>query len=332
MSFRGWPKQELRIAGERTVEAIFPVILSASRATDLPAFYAEWFRNRLEAGYLQWVNPFNAHQIQYVALRDVRVVVFWSKNPEPLLPHLDALDERGIHYYFQFTVNDYESEGLEPRLPPVSQRIQTFRSLAERVGRERVIWRFDPLLLTRDLSAEILLERIQRIGEELQGHTSKLIFSFADIAEYRTVRERLARAEVGWVDFTRERMVDFAGRLSKIGRALGLPLATCAESIDLTALGIEANRCIDDELMIRLWSRDTALMRFLGYEPNLFGETNRPVLKDKGQRKACGCIVSKDIGRYRTCAHLCRYCYANGSAKEAIRNHERHNPRAESIL
>ena len=129
-----------------TIEAMAPVIISASRSTDIPAFFAKWFINRLEAGYCVWYNPFN-QKPSYISFAQCKVVVFWTKNPKPLIPLLYELDERGIRYYFQFTLNDYEKEGFEPNVPSVAQRIETFKELSKLIGKERVIWRFDPFTL-----------------------------------------------------------------------------------------------------------------------------------------------------------------------------------------
>jgi len=150
------------------VEAVAPIIISASRSTDIPAFYAEWFIDRLKAGYCVWYNPFN-QQPMYVAFNNVRAVVFWSKNPKPLIPYLHELDERGIHYYFQFTLNDYEEEGFEPNVPALENRIATFKELADQIGKERVIWRFDPLIMTDTVGVDELLRKVEYIGNQLKG-------------------------------------------------------------------------------------------------------------------------------------------------------------------
>ena len=138
----------------KQVEATAPVIISASRSTDIPAFYAKWFFNRLAKGYCVWYNPFN-QQPMYVSFKKCKVVVFWTKNPAPIIPYLPELDKRGIHYYFQVTLNDYEQEGFEPNVPSVKSRIATFRLLSELIGKERVIWRFDPLIVTPQLTTAI---------------------------------------------------------------------------------------------------------------------------------------------------------------------------------
>jgi hypothetical protein len=167
--FSGWDKEKIDLADNTPAQAICPVIVSASRATDIPAFFAEWFRNRLEAGYLLWINPFNAKQSQYVSFRKARVIVFWSKNPKPLIQYLPEIDAKGIHYYFQFTLNDYEHEGLEQNVPSLTQRVETFKTLSERLGKKRVIWRYDPLILTDNLTIDSLVDRIAGVAGQIKG-------------------------------------------------------------------------------------------------------------------------------------------------------------------
>ncbi|MDX9866535.1 MAG: DUF1848 domain-containing protein [Kiritimatiellia bacterium] len=295
--------------------AVEPVIVSASRSTDIPAFFPEWLVKSLARGVVEWINPFTRVP-QEVSFRKTRVMVFWSKNPQPLIPHLPEIEKRGLHYYFQYTVNDYGNEGLEPHVPPLAQRIATFKALSERLGKRRVIWRFDPLILTDALSVPGLLEKCRRVGDALAPYTEKLVFSFADILTYARVARNLARAGIRAREFRPDEMRAFAAGIAGLNKGWGLQLATCAEKMDLASYGISHNRCIDDRLMIELFPHDPALMAFLGYRPDLFAAPSRPHLKDKGQRKACGCIVSKDIGMYNTCPHLCAYCYANTSAQD----------------
>jgi DNA repair photolyase len=287
--------------------------------------------NRLRRGYTRWVNPFN-RESEYVSFSESRVIIFWSKNPKPLIPFLSEIDDRGINYYFQFTVNDYEQERLEPDVAPLAQRVETFRQLSERVGKKRVIWRFDPLILTDDLTVDRLVDRVARVAEQIKSFTERLVISFADIAVYTKVRNNLAREHVSYHEFTPELMIEVAKRLQPLNRAWGLKIATCAEAVALEPYGIEHNRCIDDRLMIDVFRQDRKLMDFLGYEADLFADPSRPYLKDKGQRKECGCIVSKDIGMYDTCRHLCVYCYANTSCKAVENNLRRHRDDSDAIV
>ncbi len=332
MAFRGWEKEKLTLPDGNIVDASCPVIISSSRATDIPAYFSTWFRNRLEAGYMRWTNPFNANQVQYVSFSRARVIVFWSKNPKPLLRYLPLIDERGIHYYFQYTLNDYDAEGLEPNVAPLRKRIEIFKHLSDEIGPKRVIWRFDPLILSDSLTSDELLSRIERIASLLHNYTKKLVISFADINMYKKVRNNLARQPHEYREFTSELMVDFAKQLNELNKSWGFDIATCAENVDLEPYGIKHNRCIDDDLLIDLFSDDIELMSFLGYEPDLFGKSIHPYLKDKGQRKECGCIVSKDIGKYNTCHHLCTYCYANSSVKAVENNLRRHSPQSDTII
>lgn len=284
-----------------------PMITSASRATDIPAFYADWFFRRLDRGYIKWRNPFSG-QDSYVSFGNTRFIVFWSKNPAPLFPFLPMLKERGIGCYIQYTLNDYEEEGLEPNVPPLSQRIDTFHRAVEALGRGAVVWRFDPLILTDKINIDTLLEKIAHIADSLVGYTEKLVFSFADIESYKKVSRNLRQSGINYREWDEESMREFAARLSALNRDnYNFRLATCAERIDISEFGIEHNRCIDPELISRLAPNDVILQNFL-YNART----------DTGQRKACGCILSKDIGAYNTCPHGCLYCYANTSSASAL--------------
>lgn len=151
-------KTSLILENGSAVQAACPVIVSASRSTDIPAFYTDWFFHRLKTGYSVWTNPFNGVK-SYVSYAKTRFIVFWSKNPLPLLPYLDTLREKNIGCYIQYTLNNYEAEGLEPGVPPLERRIDTFLKLSAHLGKQAVIWRFDPLVLTDSVSVELLLEK-----------------------------------------------------------------------------------------------------------------------------------------------------------------------------
>lgn len=349
-----WQPIQIKRENGENVKAQAPIIVSASRSTDIPAFYADWFFHRLKVGYSAWTNPFNGVK-SYVSYQDTRFIVFWSKNPRPLLQHLDYLKERNIGCYIQYTLNDYEKEGLERGVPKFSERVDTFKLLVDKLGKGRVIWRFDPLLLTDDISIDALLTKIERIGDQLQGYTEKLVFSYADILSYRKVKANLEKNHIPYQEWTESQMLEFAERLAELNKKWGYTLATCGEKADLQQFGIEHNHCVDDALIIRFAYEDKKLMDFLKVKtfpmpvPNLFGESEPlpedAILlpnntyathgdnRDKGQRLFCGCIVSKDIGEYNTCPHLCEYCYANATKQLALQNWECHkaNPKGETI-
>ncbi len=344
-----WQNTDIIVDGQ-PVKAQAPLIVSASRSTDIPAFYADWFFHRLEKGYSAWTNPFNGVK-SYVSYENTRFIVFWSKNPRPLLPHLDYLKERNIGCYIQYTLNDYEKEGLERGVTKLSERINTFKQLVDKLGKGRVIWRFDPLVLTDNISIDALLSKIEHVGDQLQDYTEKLVFSYADILSYRKVKANLEKSNIPYHEWTEPQMLEFAERLAELNKKWNYTLATCGEKINLKMFGIEPNHCIDYDLIVRFAHYDKQLMDFIGAtiktrKYDLFGEPepipasaillsdDRYVIKDGGQREFCGCMRSKDIGEYNTCPHLCEYCYANTNKVIAITNYRKHkdNPNNESII
>ena len=259
----------------------------------------------------------------------------------------------GIHYYFQVTLNDYVDEGFEPNVGPVAQRIDVFKRLSETICKEKVIWRFDPLIVTPNLTARQLLTKVFHVGNQLKGYTDKLVFSFIDVKAYRKVQNNLIKETPYYTRETVESAEPSGSYLTELVEGLAklrehwkeegwnLTLATCGESIDLDKYSIEHNRCIDGELMEELFADDKELVYYLHTgklpEPDLFSgipeiPIGRKNLKDKGQRKVCGCMISKDIGMYNTCRHFCVYCYANTSRESVLKNKDRHNDYSESII
>jgi len=330
--WKGWDRVPLTIPDPADrkqticVDAIAPLIVSASRSTDIPAFYGDWFMARLAAGYVRWKSPFGGSPI-YISLKKTRMVVFWSKNPAPFFPHLATLDRMGCSYYFLVTLNDYDTERLEPGVPPLDERIDTFIRLSRRIGRGRVVWRFDPLILTDRITVRDLLEKIQSIGNRIAAHTERLVFSFADIEKYPKVRYNLQKMAVtGAREFTDDEADELCSGLAVLNRRWGLSITACAERRDLSRFGIGRGQCISYDLMIREFGHDRVLMEFLHADDRQApGELAAPAdpsrrLKDPGQRNTCRCIASKDIGQYSTCMHLCTYCYANTSPERVRSN------------
>lgn len=330
-----WPRVNIRTPeGEK--EAIAPLVITASRATDIPAFHADWLFKRFRQGYCVWMNPFNG-QPTYVDLRGVRAAVFWSKNPAPLMRRLAELDAMGLTYYFQFTLNDYDAEGFEPGVPPLAGRVEMFRELAKRLGRERVAWRFDPIVLSDSLSTDKIAERIENLAGQLAGFTEKLTFSFLIMEKYAKVRAKLRRLPGRVREPSLTERHELAQRLGEIGRRHDITVAACCEEMDMAAYGIAPSRCVDGDLLLRLGANAPALAAFLTQSG---GQTALPGLeivdyarlKDSGQRKNCGCVLSKDICQYDTCPHHCAYCYANTSVAGVERNCAKMTGGAASIL
>lgn len=332
------PHERVLLATESgiKVEAVAPAVISASRATDIPAFFSQWFFNRLEKGYCAWRNPFNGKKY-WVSFQNTRAIVFWSKNPLPLLPYLPILDKKKIACYFQFTLNDYEEEGLEPFVPPLSLRLETFRLLSQKLGPERIVWRCDPLILAGNTTPEILLEKIGRIGEALEHKTKKLVFSFADVRNYARVKRSLAlylggMEEANRAEPTLVQQKQLAGGLARLRdgwqkSGWAMELAACAEDTDLREFGILKSNCIDAALIGRLCARFSQQ----GLLPGLSGCSAISLPRDRNQRNGCACAESKDIGAYGTCRHFCLYCYANSSRSKVENNLRAYNPESECL-
>lgn len=293
------------------------MIISASRRTDIPALYSEWFLNRVRAGWCLVPNPFNSRQVSRVSLKpeNVDAVIFWSKNPAPMMPHLDELDARGLRYCFLFTLNDYPPE-LEPNVPPLRNRMEVFTQLAKRLGPLRVIWRYDPIIISNRTSVQSHLEKFAMLVQSLEGSTSRVIVSILDW--YQKTDRRLMDLEKEGYAFDREALQrpSTGSLLSDMGRMAkeaGMEIYTCAEPTDFSQFGVPPGRCIDDALLRRIWPSIASFV------------------KDPSQRKDCLCVSSKDIGMNDTCVHGCAYCYSTRNLQVAVRRHKEHDPASPAL-
>ncbi len=297
------------------------MIISASRRTDIPAFYADWFMMRVREGFFYRVNPFNSRQVTGFSLKpeDVDAVCFWTKNPRPLMQHLDELDERGLNYYFQFTLNPYDTT-FEPNVPPLQERIETMIELAGRIGRKRVVWRYDPVILTSATPASWHLEQAERIAGKVCAATGRLVFSFYDF--YGRGEGNLSRALSGrgiiLEDITApelEKSLEQVARgFKEVADRHDLQIFSCSESVELADIGILHGACIDGNLV-----------------RELFG-VNGSFKKDRYQRKGCNCVESADMGIYNSCRFRCAYCYANFNAGMIERNNRKHYTDSPALL
>lgn len=280
------------------------MIISASRRTDIPTYYSEWFLNRIREGFVYVRNPMNIHQISKIALTPdiVDGIVFWTKNPTPMLPKLDELKD--YVYYFQFTLNAYGKD-IEANIPSKNDIIiPAFRELSRKIGAERVIWRYDPILLTSKYTIDYHVKYFEEIAKRLSGYTLKCVISFLDI--YRNTKTNLKGSDL--LPLQETEMLVLAMKLSDIAHKYHLAVESCAERINLEQFGISHGHCIDGNLFQRL----------LGQKLDLD--------KDPNQREECSCMASIDIGMYNTCKNGCLYCYANHSSKAVIHNFKMHDP------
>lgn len=286
------------------------MIISASRRTDIPTYYSEWFFNRIRQGHVLVRNPMNPHQISKICLTPdvVDGIVFWTKNPIPMLSKLDLLKE--YMYYFQFTLNAY-GQDIEPGVPSKNDEIiPAFQNLSDKIGANRVIWRYDPILLTKTYTAEYHIRYFEKLAKRLSPYTQKCTISFLDF--YRNTEKNLADLSVQKT--TLETLESLAQSLAQIAHSYGLKIDTCAEKIDLQKYGIDHAHCIDGSLFAELL--DCPLKTH----------------KDKNQRLECGCIESVDIGAYNTCQNGCRYCYANHNFKTVRTNAQKHHPSSPLLI
>ena len=288
------------------------MIISASRRTDILAFYSKWFMNRIEAGWCQVPNPLNYNQLSYISLKpeDVDAIIFWSKNPAPIIDYLSELDRRGFHYYFQFALNDYPKV-LEPGIPSLEQRIRTFQRISNQLEPLRIVWRYDPIIISNRTPPSFHIDKFSNIAAALKRYTRRVMVSLVDFYQ-KTDRKLSALESEGFV-FDRgatdsQSVCDLLKEISSIAKQNEIDIFTCAEERDYSSAGIPPGRCIDGELIYRLWS--------------LKGHTK----KDPTQREACLCVVSKDIGINDTCVHGCPYCYSTQNMTLAKRRYSEHNP------
>ncbi len=262
------------------------MIISASRRTDIPAFHADWMMERLREGFVLVRNPFNAHQVSRISLEraDAEAVVFWTKDASNMMAHLGELDGRGYRYLFQYTLTPYGQE-IEPGVDK-KRAMEALLGVSHRIGKRRVIWRYDPILLTEEWTAEKHIRMFERMCTRLEGAAERCVISFVDL--YRSVK----RSAPGVFAPDEAQMRMMAREISEIARAHGMVPSACAEAIDLTEEGVEQRGCIDQ--------RDIEAL--LGVKISAD--------RDQTQRPACRCVRSVDIGAYDTCGHGCVYCYA----------------------
>ena len=280
------------------------MIISASRKTDIPAYYSEWFINRIKEGFVYSRNPLNAHQISKIPLNPnvVDCIVFWTKNPIPMIPRLEELKD--YNYYFQFTLTGYGKD-MESNLPDKKTKlIPAFQELSDKIGPERVIWRYDPIAFNATYTPEYHIKAYKQIAEALSGYTKKCVISFVDM--YQKIQKNMQEMNIH--EESDETMYSFAEKLYGIAKENDMVLATCAEKIDLLPIGIEHNACIDKSVIEKICG------------------CTLKVKKDPSQRMECQCVESREIGSYNTCANGCRYCYANHSPEMVKKNMARYDP------
>jgi len=280
------------------------MIISASRRTDIPAFYSEWFFNRIKAGFVMVRNPTYRHKISKIDLNPevVDCIVFWTKDPKNMFKNLDLLDQMKYNYYFQFTLTPYGKD-IETNVPAKEEIIASFQYLSDKIGKNKVIWRYDPIFLTDKITTDYHIKHFELLAKKLHKHTEKCIISFVDLHQ----KNKRNREEMKLLDIDTDTMRSLAKPIYDIAQSYGIAVEACAEKIDLSDIGIRKAKCVDGDLISQICGGKIKLG------------------KDKAQREACGCIESTDIGAKNTCNHRCLYCYATNNCDIATNNLSSHN-------
>lgn len=283
------------------------MIIQTGLRTDIPAFYSQWFLNRLKAGYVLVRNPYNPTSVTRYRLSPdvVDLIGFCTKNPAPMLPHMDALKPYGQYWFV--TITPYDTD-IEPNVPPRERVIEDFRRLSQIVGPDSMGWRYDPILITEKYTLQRHIDDFERMAARLSGSTRTCVISFIDL--YRKVRRNFPEAR----EVRREDRIALGRAFAEIGRRHGMTVKSCAEGDELAPYGVDCSGC----------------MTVSTYETALHARLNPP--KQKSARSECACHLSCDIGAYHTCAHLCRYCYANYDERTVRANLLKHDPESPMLL
>ncbi|NQT61265.1 MAG: DUF1848 domain-containing protein [Bacteroidetes bacterium] len=283
------------------------MIISASRRTDIPCYYSEWFIKRLQAGYVLTRNPMNYSQVSRVSLSQdvVDCIVFWTKDAENILDKLKYIDTLGYNYYFQYTITPYGID-IEKNLRPKKQIIENFKLISSLLGKHRVLWRYDPIIINEVYTVEYHKKAFTEMCRQLSQYTNSVVISFVDLYAKLRLKE-IQEIPLNTIEILAE-------VIGSTARKYSIKVQSCCENIDLTPFEIHPGSCIDQSVI------EKACGCKLKLKP------------DKGQRKYCNCAESIDIGAYNTCLNGCLYCYANCNDEKIRLNYEKHDPSAEFLL
>ncbi len=283
------------------------MILNTGNRTDIPAYYSHWFYNRIEEGYVFSRNPYDPSQVTRYLLdpETVDCIVFCTKNPAPMLDRLDRLN--AFNQFWSVTITPY-GEDIEPFVPPKENVMTTFKTLSEKVGLNRISWRYDPIFITENYSVDFHLRTFEQMAAELEGYTDNCVISFIDLYE------KTKRNFPGIRPVRRDERLSLGEAFVRIGREHGMIIRPCGEGSELESAGADCSGCLSCAV----------LERAVGLPLSV---------PDSAQtREACSCILGNDIGAYNTCGHGCLYCYANDDRKTVEANRMQHDPRSPFLI
>ena len=285
------------------------MIIQTGNRTDIPAFYTQWFTNRLREGFVLARNPFNPVSVTRYRLDPsvVDLIVFCTKNPGPLLCHGDWDLLNKYHQYWFVTITPYGKD-IEPNVPEKTEVMESLRSLSRIVGADCMCWRYDPILIDQAWTVERHIREFSAMCRKLEGSTHTCVISFIDL--YEKVRRNFPQART--VPF--ETQMDLTSSLVKIAARHGMIIKPCGEDRRLAITGADCSGCMTQKTF------EMAIGQNMNLPPN------------PNNRKECSCYITNDIGQYNTCGHLCRYCYANADAGTVRRNMKMHDPESPLLV
>ncbi len=283
------------------------MIINTGQRTDIPAFYAEWFANRLKEGVVCVRNPYYPEQVSRYRLDPsvVDCIGFCTKDPAPMFRYMDLLKDYGQYWFV--TITPYGRD-IEPNVKDKRRLIDDFRTLSGLVGVNSSGWRYDPIMITERYTAEYHIDTFERMAAALEGYTQTAVISFIDL--YAKVRHNFPEAR----EVAAEERLALGKEMVRIAAAHGMTLKPCAEGSELAAFGADCGGC----------------MRISDYEKAIGMRLDAPV--KKGARAECACYISCDIGAYDTCRHFCRYCYANTDRANVLARSKQHDPNSPFLV
>jgi hypothetical protein len=283
------------------------MIINTGQRTDIPAFYSDWFANRLKDGYVCVRNPYNPKQVSRYRLDPsvVDVIGFCTKNPAPMFKYMDLLKEYGQYWFV--TLTSYGRD-IEPNVPDKHKLIEDFKKLSDVVGVNSIGWRYDPIFISDRYTEEYHIKAFSQIAEALDGYTKTVVISFIDF--YPKVRKNFPEVK----EVAKDQRLRMGKKIIEIAIANGMTVKPCAEGDELAQFGADCGGC----------------MTIADYEKAIGQKLIVP--KKKGARAECSCYLTCDIGAYNTCKHLCRYCYANAESETVLKLSGQHNPTSPFLI
>lgn len=285
------------------------MIIQTGMRTDIPAFYSEWFINRIKEGHVLVRNPYNPAQVtKYSLLPDVvDLIAFCTKNPAPMLKYMDLLKSYGQYWFV--TITPYGKD-IEPNVPDKEIVMEDFKRLSDCVGVDSVGWRYDPIFVDKNYSVECHIQKFEKMARNLSGYTKTCVISFIDL--YKKVERNFPDAKV----VSRENRIRLGKEFVEIAARYGMVIKPCAEGEELAAYGADCSGCMTVET----------------FEKALHSHLDVPKRKNNQRNGQCACLLGTDIGAYDTCGHLCKYCYANSDASLVRDNMKKHNPKSSFLI